>query len=598
MMRNLTTKLIVAAVIIMAVVGSGCPDGSPVVRFINGMDIELYRTGGRFNQLDVWDTDGAEDIYGAGFGYKCRVQANGIPLSGIKVECQIISHSDPLDIGEDIWDEYTPNGERYGYVHSLPNGSWDRDEGMAKAYTDASGECVFLIGLGDPDVGFEAGDVGYVWPDGKDGVSTFVELRFVIQKATGNIINDCYVVFFRSQYQNFWEPFGGVFEHSFSSLSEWDGWDGWPTISDKSGGEGAAEHLGPVGEFDLTEAASIKKVPYPRLSFAKSGAPSPDWIVVYDPNCVFIPGPLVIDPNCPWIVDPNCIWPDIINPIPDPNCPGWFIDPDCPDYPDPNCPWLYDPVCMVTEPNCYILDPDWPWIAGPMVPDPNCYTYFDPNEGVLPEVPMSGEGWEYLDGIWQKWYPYYGWDYINGVVATWISNIDDSNEVTLAMDLSQPYVFLCRWEVEEIGSVQTFQHTGVVISKDALGRKVSEMPIKLHVYQFWGNTVYLATDYILPMEFPEQQGEYYDSWGNSIAAIYVPEGGRLEITGDSFYGDFNYDGYVDNKDYGLFAARWNDDVFGLYDPNFAYDLMYDADYDGQTDISDLMWFSDNWLEGR
>ena len=593
-MRKLMTKLIVSAIAIMVIVGGGCPDGSPVVRFINGIEIELYNTGGRVNQLDVWDTDGNKKIYGAGFGYVCKVQANGTPLAGIRIECHIVNHHDPLDIGEDIWDEFTPNGERYGYVRSLPNGSWDRDDGVAKAYTDAAGRCVFLIGLGDPDVGFEEGDAGYLWPSSSDGVSTLVELRFVIQRATGDIIHDCYAVFFRSVYQNFWEPFGGVFEHSFSSLSQWDGW--YKSL-DKSGGD-AEPNLGPVGEFNLAEVESIKKGPYPGRSFDKS-TPSPDFIVIYDSNCVFIPGPLVIDPNCPWIIDPNCIWPDIPNPISDPNCPGYTIDPDCPDYPDPNCLWISDYNCWGSDPNCFVLAPDWPLVPGPMIPDPNCYTYIDPNDILIfPELPLSGEGWGYRAGAWRKWYPGYGWYYVNGVVATWVSDIDNPDDVMLAMDLSQPYTFLCTFEVDEIASVQTFRHTGMVISRNAVGRKVSELPIELYVWDISGNQVYLATDFILPMEFPEQQGVYYDSWGSSYAAIYVPEGGHLEVTGDDFYGDFNFDGAVDNEDYGLFAIRWNDDVFGLYDPNFAYDLKYDADFDGKTDMSDLMYLIDNWLEIR
>jgi len=595
-MKKLTTKLIVAVVIIMAV--GGCPGGgSSVVRFVHGMDIVLYNTGGEGDEgLDVWYTDGDDGVYGAGFGYVCRIENEGIPLAGIRVECQIVSHHDPLDIGEDIWDEYTPNGERYGYVHSVPEGSWDRNDGVAITYTNAVGECVFLIGLGDPDVGFGGQDVGYSWPDGSDGVSSLVQVRFRIMKASGDIVSDCYMVFFRSQYQDFWEPYGGIYGASFSSLNPWDG---WAKSSDKSGG-GGEPNLGPVGEFDLPEVELMEKCPYPGRLFDKSGAPSPDWIVVYDSNCVFIPGPLVIDPNCPWIVDPNCIWPDVVNPIFDPNCPGYIIDPDCPDYPDPNCPWIPDYDCWVTEPNCYILDPDWPWIAGPMIPDPNCYTYYDPNAiiPIISEYPTSGEGWEYNSGVWRKWYPSAGWWYVNGVVATWISDIDNPDDVILAMDLAQPYVSLLMFEVDEIDDVRTFRHTGMVIARDSLGRKVSELPVELYVWGISGNQVYLATNFILPMEFPEQQGVYFDSWGSSYAAIYVPEGGHLEVVKDSFFGDFNYDGYVDNADFGAFAVRWNDDVFGLYDPNFAYDLLYDADYDGQTDISDLMYLSDNWLEIR
>ena len=203
-----------------------------------------------------------------------------------------------------------------------------------------------------------------------------------------------------------------------------------------------------------------------------------------------------------------------------------------------------------------------------------------------------------MASTWRKWYPGYGWWYVNGIVATWISDIENPAEVMLSMDLSQPYVFLCLFEVEEIATVQAMRHTGLVISKNDVGQRMSQLPMEMYIYNIAGNLVFLATNFILPMEFPEQQGEYYDRWGNSYAAIYVPEGGHLEVVKDDFYGDFNFDGDVNNEDYGLFVIRWNDDVFGLYDPNFAYDLKYDADYDGQTDISDLMYFADNWLRAR
>lgn len=565
-------KLIIPIVIIMAVVGGGCPDGSSVVRLISGMELELFDNGAGPERLDVWNTDGnggygKEGIRGAGFGYLCRVEDNGIPLASIKIECHIISHHDPLDIGWDIWAEYTPNGERYGYVHSLPNGDWDYDDGIATAYTNSAGECIFLIGLGDPDVGFGGDDDGYLWPDYSDGVSTLVEVRFIIRKASGSIIHDCYMMFVRSQYQNFWEPYEGIFGNSFSTLVPWEGW--FKSL-DKS--DDVEIDLDLSGELVLDEVELMRKSPYPDYSFSKSGGASSGFIMIPDPNCLYI-------------LDPNCVWPDIVNPIPDPNCPGYIIDPCCPDYPDPNCPWIPNFDCWVPDPNCYILDPNCSWIEGPLVP-----------------VPLFGEGWGYVDGTWRKWYPGYGWWYVNGIVATWISPFEDpnENEIMFAMDLSQPYVFLCAFEVEAsaLENVRVWSHTGMVRSVDSAGQEVSQLPVELFVYGISGNLVYLATNFILPMEFPEQQGEYYDRWGNSYAAIYVPEGGHLEVVKDDFYGDFNFDGKVDNEDYGLFAIRWNDNVFELYDPNFAYDLMYDADYDGRTDISDLMYFSDNWLEIR
>jgi len=504
-MKNLMTKLIVAVALIMIVAGQGCDDASGVVRFIQGLEIELFDNGGASNQLDAWSI-GTEEIYGAAFGYSCRLESDGIPLTGIRIECHVLNHFDPVGFGWDIWDEFAPNGERYGYLRSVPAGNWDEDEQIATAYTDASGECLFIFGLGDPDTGFEIGNTGYLWPDGSDGVSTLVEVRFIIRKAYGDIVTDCFMVFFRAQYQNFWEPDGGVFGNSFSALTAWGG---HLYGMDKSGGDIKMDSE-MTGELELGEVALGRKFLYTGESSDKSGTPG---LILNDPNV---------------------------------------------------------------------------------------------------------SGCEYLGGVWIKWYLGYGWGYVDGLIATWISNFDSPTDpngvipdpnilnpaaIMLAMDLSQPCAFLCAFDTDidanDLENALALTHTGVVIAVDSEGQKVSQLPIKLYVYDVSGTVVCLTTDFILPMEFPEQQGEYYDSWGNSYAAIYVPEGGHLEVVKDSFFGDFDFDGDVDNEDYGLFKARWNRIAFEPPDPNKAdYDLMYDADYDGRTGVSDLKMFMDNWLEIR
>jgi len=497
-------KRIVFVVFITAIVGSGCPDGSPVVRFMTGMNVQLYYEGD-FDPIrfDVWATNGEEDIYGAAFIYVCTLEDNGIPLTGVRVECQIVSHSDPTGVGWDIWDELAPNGEEYGYVQSLPNGSWDGENNVGVAYTNADGRCFFLVGLGDPDTGFDTAENGYRWPDYDDGVSTLVGLRFVIKKASSNITQDCSAMFVRSSYQNFWEPYEGVYGNSFSSLFPVGG-------ASKSFNENSVE-IGTDSvlsvELDWEETAPIRKEPFVGMAPDKSGSPD---LIVNDPNI---------------------------------------------------------------------------------------------------------SGWEYVAGTWRKWYLGEGYDLVDGLIATWITNIDvpsdpngeipDPNmltdaSVTLAMDLSEPCIFLCAFDADanDLATVRVWEHTGKVIGVNGEGETVSELPIELFTYQILGNTVYLATNFILPMEFPEQQGKYYDSWGNSYAAIYVPDGGHLEVTKDAFYGDFNFDGKVNHEDYSMFAVRWNSDMFEPYDPNIVYDLMYDADCDGRTGVSDLMCFSDNWLETR
>ncbi|MBA7607541.1 hypothetical protein ES703_14700 [subsurface metagenome] len=89
------------------------------------------------------------------------------------------------------------------------------------------------------------------------------------------------------------------------------------------------------------------------------------------------------------------------------------------------------------------------------------------------------------------------------------------------------------------------------------------------------------------------EGRWYDAEGWPATFICMVEDGYLELKVDDFYGDFNFDGIVDFKDFALFANQWYMDLFC---PEF--DLMYDATRNGQVKADDLAAFAENWLNER
>ena len=481
----------------------GCGPWSPNSRFVDGVETTLYSYGGYPPwELDVWDInyDGSE-TYGAGFGFVCEVSIGSTTLAGIIIECMIYDHSDPVGISYDIWDQTAPNGEKYGYVTGLLNGTWDFDGGIATARTNGDGQCVFFVGLGNPLSGIVLqSDPGYEWPGDNELVSTLVEIKLILRRHSGEIVNDAHMFFFKAQYQGFEEPFGGIIGNSWSALGEWSGafLSGEESITFD---DGITLRVTPI-TIDFEEIWEPKRAPYE-----------------YDPP--FETSQFVSLSN-----DPN-----------DPNAPE-----------DP-----YDP-------------------------------------------PYLGDGWTFLEGSWsQLVFMPYGWDWVEATElgALWLSNSGDPNDSTLLMTYSNPYAFWCVMNVEMAHEMNAFSHSLLLISKDSDGQQVSWLPIKMNVVFVDMNIVTIVSDFIVPMQYPEDEGLYHDLWGMPYVAIYVPDGGHLEIKRDNFYGDFNSDSFVDELDYSMLTSMWQ------LDPNDAtFDLIYDADHNGRIGPNDLRAFTGNWLGVR
>lgn len=215
--------------------------------------------------------------------------------------------------------------------------------------------------------------------------------------------------------------------------------------------------------------------------------------------------------------------------------------------------------------------------------------------------------WEYLEGRWRQyklvwdWY-YECWDgYWTGVetiIPLWMTDPCDYQDGVDLVSYADTYTFTCVVLFEEIEdiNVNSFVHTVILKSKDEEGNAVAWLPIDMQVYYIEEEEpycVWLWTDWIVPLEHRAGQGYYIDYWGYFVATIYVPDNGYLEVEVDDFYGDFNFDGIVNFVDYSRLLKYMGK---GLTDE--GYNLMYDADRDGQTTNKDSAIFFQNWLKTR
>lgn len=528
----------------------GCDSQSPNAKYVDGITVSLITDGA----LDAWyvkaDAAGTE-IYSAAFGYRIQITANGGPVNGIKVGCRVIDYFDPQvgNCGEYcIWDKFCPNGERYAFVRTKPGPqNWDFDEGIATTRTlketYGPGECFFYIGLGYPLTSqtYGTSNEGYDWPYGCETptmVSTLVEVKFIVPKWDGNIEKKCYVYFIRAQCQNFWTPLGGVIGNSYSSLEEWEG--GLYSMSDESITLRVAQSQPKDKRYkeivQTGKATGLKEWPKPEIIIPTGKSTG------------------LINPPKPTKIIPTITFPPKrVIPLP-------------PIKPIASLPLR---LSSTGEPN---------------------------------------ESWEYIDGLWLQ-LKYCGdgvWEWVEPDVLNvlWMADPTDYNDGVELVSYADPYIFCCIVALEDVDindvndvNVNSLQHLALLKSKDENGNDRGWLPINMQVYhieEYEGRLyIWLHSNLIITLEHTQGQGYYVDFWGDPVAAIYIPNNGHLEIQPDDLYGDFDFDGDVDLTDYNL--LMWFMDT-GLTDP--FYNLIFDGNYDGQTDYCDLALFCQNWLKTR
>ena len=184
------------------------------------------------------------------------------------------------------------------------------------------------------------------------------------------------------------------------------------------------------------------------------------------------------------------------------------------------------------------------------------------------------------------------WQPAFGLVAFWI----EPNEPNAAGDLMSycnPYAYIHDYNQESIEEYNATTHTAVLKSINANNNDlVDKMLIKMHVQSIEQNNCRIISDYIVPMEFAEDRGIYYDLWGNKYICPQILKGGHFEISplSDEEYGDFNLNAKIDFQDFALFSKQWEKTPF-----DSDYDFMYDYNTDGIVDWKDFWKFSENYL---
>ena len=239
------------------------------------------------------------------------------------------------------------------------------------------------------------------------------------------------------------------------------------------------------------------------------------------------------------------------------------------------------------------------------------------------------ESWEYLKGHWEQYnlvwcgcgMPWYPWDWhwhfspAEELVVLWMADPADPCDGAGLVSYAEPYAFFCKvqfyMESEVVDVIFTHIHTVILKSKDEFGDVAAWLPINMYVYDIqwpYYHYIYLWSNGVVAIEHTAGQGYYRDYWGYPFAVIYVPDNGYLEIEVDDFYGDFNFDGVVNFVDYAMLLNYMGKGLTDEY-----YNLMYDADHDGQTTTKDLAIFfqkkprvnlvsfakfADDWLNGN
>ncbi len=238
--------------------GCGNTQSNEVIN-VGDFGIELVDS----NRLDVWkvsgDTQGT-DICGAAFGFIVRlydILERPLHDRPIMVKVEVTGHWDTYHTGNgDIWERNAPNGKEYGFIVSEPQEGSDTEDGVFYCWTDEQGIVKIFPGLGQRNVldGNAPLDYGFKWPGPGAGyndiVDTWVQLKITVPRRREPLPpRYIWVHFVRAQYQNFWEPSGGVYGNSVSGLGELEGFD--------------------ITDIDFTDASPQTAVPY-----VKSSAPA------------------------------------------------------------------------------------------------------------------------------------------------------------------------------------------------------------------------------------------------------------------------------------------------------------------------------------
>jgi hypothetical protein len=259
-MKKLVKKIkviLLYAVLLSFTTIDGCGNNqSNSVVNVGEFGVELVGT----NRLDAWKVSGdapGTDICGAAFGFKVQLYdylERPLHDRPIMVKVEVVSHwsSDGYGNG-DIWERNAPNGQKYGFIVSDPQEGSETEDDIFYCWTDGQGSVKVFPGLGQRNV-LDANaplDYGFEWPGPgasyNDIVDTWVQFKITIPRRQSPLTSAyVWVHFVRATYQNFWEPYGGVYGNSPSGLGELDSFS--------------------ITDIDFADASPQDAVPYKKTS--------------------------------------------------------------------------------------------------------------------------------------------------------------------------------------------------------------------------------------------------------------------------------------------------------------------------------------------
>jgi len=207
--------------------------------FIDDFEVVLYYDDPQDpyppSDLDFWKVSPDEegrDITRIAHAYSLQLVKDGEPYdeASIRVDVEVTDHGSIAGFG-DIWEDSAPGGEQYGFLACYPGEGSGMYEGVLHGRTDGRGKLLICCGLGDPEGVFDPNDpldYDYELPGpggGYDDVfDTWVELKITVpRKHMPMQAVYVWATFNRMQYQNMWEPLGGVYGNSDSGLGHWGG---------------------------------------------------------------------------------------------------------------------------------------------------------------------------------------------------------------------------------------------------------------------------------------------------------------------------------------------------------------------------------------
>lgn len=185
------------------------------------------------------------------------------------------------------------------------------------------------------------------------------------------------------------------------------------------------------------------------------------------------------------------------------------------------------------------------------------------------------------------------WHPLNKFIVHNLADINTPQDCNNYLESNWPYAYIETIEIANPSQYNSNGFTTIIKSIDSNGKCLTKMPIFMAVKSKQENSITFISDYFYAMNDCYSQGVFYDNQSNQYVCIPVIRDGNLAVSQIAIeeYGDFNFDGIVNSKDFAIFAEKLK-----LTTQDEKYDMMFDYDKDNKIDNKDLFLFVKSWLK--